>query len=149
MDRAKPGSKHHFVVDTHGTPLAATVTGANRHDVTQLIPLIDAIPPIRGKVGAPRFTPDEAYADRAYDSEPHRQALRDRDIDPFLAKRNTEHGSGLGVIRTVVEQTVALAHQFRRLKMRFDKRDDIHQAFLTLADIVICWRRLGRVLGYF
>jgi hypothetical protein len=129
--------------------LAETITGANQHDVTQLVPLIDAIPPIRGKAGAPQFRPDEAYADRAFDSEPHRGELRNRGIKPFLAKRNTEHGSGLGVIRTVVEQTIALAHQFRRLKMRFDKRDDIHQAFLALADIVICWRRLGRVLKYF
>jgi transposase len=149
VDRAKPGSKHHLVVDANGTPLAATLTGANQHDVTQLLPLIDAIPPIRGKVGAPRFTPDEAYADRAYDSEPHRDELRNRGIKPFLAKRNTEHGSGLGIIRWVVEQSEALVHQFRRLKMRFDKRDDIHQAFLTLAEIVICWRRLGSVMKYF
>ena len=149
MDRRKKGSKHHLVVDANGTPLAASVTGANRHDVTQLLPLIDAIPPIRGKAGAPRFKPDEAYADRAYDSEPHRQELRDRHIKPFLAKRNTQHGSGLGIVRWVVEQSEALVHQFRRLKMRFDKRDDIHQTFLTLAEVVICWRRLGSVMGYF
>jgi len=48
-----------------------------------------------------------------------------------------------------VEQSQALVHQFRRLKMRFDKRDDIHQAFLTMAEVVICWRRLGSVMGYF
>ena len=148
MDRAKPGSKHHLAVDANGTPLAATVTAANRHDVTQLLPLIDAIPPIRGKAGAPRFKPAEVYADRAYDSEPHRDELRDRGINPFLAKRNTEHGSGLGVIRWVVEQSEALVHQLRRLKMRFDKRDDIHEGFLNLAEIVICWRRLGSLMGY-
>jgi transposase len=149
VDRAKPGSKHHLAVDANGTPLAATLTGANQHDVTQLLPLIDAIPPIRGKVGAPQFRPGEAYADRAYDSEPHRGELRNRGIKPFLAKRNTEHGSGLGIIRWVVEQSEALLHQFRRLKMRFDKRDDIHEAFLNLAEVVICWRRLGSVMGYF
>lgn len=149
MDRAKPGSKHHLAVDADGTPLAATVTAANRHDSTQLLPLIDAIPPIRGKAGAPRFKPDQVYGDRGYDSEPHRRELRGRGIEPFLARRNTEHGSGLGVVRWVVEQSEALVHQFRRLKMRFDKRDDIHQAFLTIAEVVICWRRLGSVMGYF
>ena len=51
MDRRKPGSKHHLAVDAKGTPLVAIVTAANRHDVTQLLPLVDAIPPIRGKVG--------------------------------------------------------------------------------------------------
>jgi IS5 family transposase len=136
-------------VDANGTPLAGVVTAANVNDVTQLLPLIDAIPPIRGKAGAPRFTPDEVYADRAYDSEPHRQALRDRRIKPHLAKRNTEHGSGMGIVRWVVEQSEALVHQLRRLKMRFDKRDDIHEAFLTLAEVVICWRRLGSIMGYF
>jgi transposase len=149
VDRAKPGSKHHLAVDANGTPLAGIVTAANVNDVTQLLPLIDAIPPIRGKVGAPRSRPDEAYADRGYDSEPHRGELRNRGIKPFVARRNTEHGSGLGIIRWVVEQSEALVHQFRRLKMRFDKRDDIHQAFLTLAEVVICWRRLGSVMGYF
>ena len=117
--------------------------------MTQLLPLLEAIPPIRGKVGAPRFTPDEVYADRAYDSEPHRRELRDKRIQPVIAKRNTEHGSGLGVVRWVVEQSVALLHQLRRLKMRFDKRDDIHEAFVTLGEIIICWRRLGSLMGYF
>jgi len=148
VDRAKPGSKHHLAVDANGTPLAGIVTAANVNDITQLLPLIDAIPPIRGKAGAPQFKPDEVYADRGYDSEPHRDELRDRRIKPFLAKRNTEHGSGLGVIRWVVEQSEALVHQLRRLKMRFDKRDDIHEGFLNLAEIVICWRRLGSLMGY-
>jgi len=149
VDRAKPGSKHHLAVDAHGTPLAGIVTAANVNDGTQLLPLIEAIPPIRGKVGAPQSKPKEAYADRAYDSEPHRKELRHRGIKPFLPKRNTEHGSGLGIVRWVVEQAEALVHQFRRLKMRFDKRDDIHQAFLTIAEIVICWRRLRSIMGYF
>jgi hypothetical protein len=50
-DRARPGSKHHIVTDANGTPLAAILTGANVNDVAQLLPLIDAIPPIRGLRG--------------------------------------------------------------------------------------------------
>ncbi|AEM85818.1 hypothetical protein Strvi_6362 [Streptomyces violaceusniger Tu 4113] len=38
-----------MIVDRHGTPLAVTLTGGNRHDVTQLLPLLDAVPPIRVK----------------------------------------------------------------------------------------------------
>jgi hypothetical protein len=56
-DRAKPGSKHHLAVDASGTPLAASITGANRNDVTQLLPLIDALPQIRGGVGRPWHRP--------------------------------------------------------------------------------------------
>jgi hypothetical protein len=38
VDRARTGSKHHLIVDRHGVPLAATLTGGHRNDVTQLLP---------------------------------------------------------------------------------------------------------------
>jgi transposase len=122
--------------------LAATITGANRHDVTQLIPLIDAIPPIYGKPGRPRHRPDAVYGDRAYDSQSHRKALRHRGIRPHLARRNTPHGSGLGPYRWVVERTHSWLHQNRRLRVRYEKRDDIHDAFLKLGCIRICLNKL-------
>lgn len=77
-DRRKLGSKHHLLTDAHGIPLSIILTGANRHDVTQLLPLLDSIPPVKGKVGAPRFRPERIQGDRAYDSEPHRQAAKKR-----------------------------------------------------------------------
>ena len=147
MDRSKNGSKHHLVVDAGGVPLATILTGANRNDVTQLIPLVDAIPPIGGKVGAPLRKPEEVMADRGYDSDPHRMQLSCRAIPTLIARRNTPHGSGLGIFRYVVEQTLALLHQFRRLRTRFDKRDDIHEAFMTLGCAMICWRRLHSLTG--
>ncbi|WP_104115133.1 hypothetical protein [Micromonospora chalcea] len=52
-------------------------------------------------------------------------------------------GSGPGT-RQVIEQTIALLHWFRRLRTRWEIRDDIHQAFLTLAGAIVCWRRLQR-----
>jgi hypothetical protein len=42
------------ITDASGIPLAATLTGGNRNDVTQLEALVEAIPPIRGRVGRPR-----------------------------------------------------------------------------------------------
>jgi transposase len=120
-------------------PLATTLTGANAHDVTQLIPLVDAIPPVRGKPGRPRRRPEAVQGDRAYDSEPHRAELRARRIEPVLAQRNTEHGSGLGVYRWVVERTISWLHQNRRLRVRYERRDDIHEAFLAIGCILICW----------
>jgi transposase len=133
------------VTDAQGAPLAATLSGANAHDVTQLLPLVDAIPPVRGKRGPPRRRPDRLHGDRAYDSDPHRQELRARNIKPLLARRRTEHGSGLGVFRWVVERTIAWLHQFRRLRVRYERRADIHEAFLCLGCIVICWNHLNRL----
>jgi hypothetical protein len=42
----------------------------------------------------------------------------------------------------VVEQGFALLHWFRRLRIRWEIRDDIQEAFLILACGIICWRRL-------
>jgi transposase len=135
-------------VDAGGIPLASILTGANRHDVTHLLPLVDAIPPIKGAVGAPLRYPEEVLGDRAYDSDPHRMRLSGRGIRTLLARKGEPHGSGLGIFRYVVEQTLALLHQFRRLRVRYDKRDDIHEAFMSLGCSVICWRRLDNY-GYF
>jgi IS5 family transposase len=129
-------------VEAHGIPLATILTGANRHDVTQLQPLVEAIPPVRGKVGRPRPRPDVLLGDRGYDSEPQRQWLRAHGIEPWLAKRSVPHGSGLGVYRWVVERTLAWLHQFRRLRVRYERRDDMHAAFMTLGCILICHRLL-------
>ncbi len=137
-DRRKLGSKHHVITDANGIPLAVKVTGANRHDVTQLLPLVESIPPIAGKVGRPRKRPDCVQGDRAYDSQPHRNALHKLGIGSILAKRRTENGSGLGVFRWVVERTLSWLHQFRRLRVRYERRDDIHEAFLTIGCILIC-----------
>ena len=35
---------HHVITEAHGIPLAVSLTGGNRNDVTQLMPLIEAIP---------------------------------------------------------------------------------------------------------
>jgi hypothetical protein len=117
--------------------------------VTQLIPLIDAVPPIKGKPGAPLRKPKEVMGDRAYHDQKRRRTLSGRGIATAIAQRGAPHGSGLGIFRYVVEQTGALLHQFRRLRTRFDKRDDIHEAFMDLGCSMICWRRLHSSSGYF
>ena len=142
-DRSKCGSKHHIITDANGIPLAVVLTGANTHDVTQLIPLVDGIRPVRGKRGRPRQRPERVQGDRGYDSQPHRQLLRKRHIEPVLAKRNTEHGSGLGVYRWVVERTLSWLHQFRRLRTRYDRRPDIHEAFMSMGCAIICFNYLN------
>jgi transposase len=78
VDRRKRGSKHHLLTDAEGTPLAIELTAANRNDITQLLKLVEAIPPVRGKPGRPRRRPKRLQADRGYDSEPHRRQLKKR-----------------------------------------------------------------------
>src|SRR5204862_6058344 len=75
-DRGKLGTKHNVLTDAQGIPLAVTVTGANAADVTQLLPLVDAIPDLSEAAGGAAPVPERLYADRAYDSERHREELR-------------------------------------------------------------------------
>lgn len=142
VDRGRAGSKHHVITDGHGTPLAVLLTGGNRNDVTQLMPLLDAIPPVRGRVGHPRRKPDSLFADRGYDHDIYRDQVRARGIVPAIARRNTRHGTGLGVYRWVVERTFAWLHGFRRLRVRWERRADIHEAFLKLACCLITHRQI-------
>ena len=58
--------------------------------------------------------------------------------------RRSEHGSGLGRWRWVVERTFAWLNQFRRLRVRYEKRADIHEAFLSLGCALICWQFLPK-----
>jgi transposase len=143
---ARNGSKHHLLVDATGIPLAWTVTGGNRHDVTQLIPLLERVPPARGKVGRPRRRPDRVTADRGYDHDKYRRQLRARGIKHEIARRKTAHGSRLGRARWVVERTFAWLHHFKRLLVRYDRRHEIHEAFLALGCCLVCFRRLQRSL---
>ena len=97
---------------------------------------------LRAQRGRPRRRPMRLYADRAYGSRRHRQELRARHIAPVLARRGAEHGSGLGVRRWVVERPLGWLHQFRRLRVRYERRADIHEPFLSLGCSIICFRRL-------
>ena len=132
-----------MIVDGRGTPLAIAHTAANVHDSEMAIPLVDAIPPIKRPRGRPRKRPDELLADAAYDAEAKiRQPLRQRGIRPRIRRRNAEHGSGLGKHRWVVEACFAWLFQYRRLRVRYEKRDDIHDAFLIIGCVLISWNRV-------
>ena len=72
------------------------------------------------------------------------QGLKQRRIEDHLATPRTPHGSGLGKIRYVVEQTLAWVGQARRLKTRYDKRPAIHRAFHFLQLARICCTILQR-----
>jgi transposase len=118
------------------------LTGGNRNDVTQLLPLLDRVPAVAGLPGRPRRRPDRVVADRGYDHDKYRRLLRARGIKPVIARRNTEHGSGIGQHRWVVERTISWLHQLKRLLVRYERRAEIHEAFLALGCCLICFRRL-------
>jgi transposase len=145
VDRARMGSKHHLITDSGGVPLAISLTGGHRNDVTQLLPLVDSVGPVRGKIGRPRQRAERLLADRGYDFDKYRRLLWARGVKPVIARRGDEHGSGLGSQRWVVERTFAWLHNFRRLRTRYERRAELHEAFMQLGCAVICQRLLAAV----
>ncbi len=142
VDRGKTGSKHHLICDGNGTPFTVITTAANVNDVTQTLALVDGIPPVAGRRGRPRRRPDALLGDKGYDSNPNRRELQNRRILPVISRKGSPNIAGLGQLRYVVEQTFALLHQFKRLAIRWERRLDLHDALVSLACGLICWRRL-------
>ena len=144
VDRGKTGSKHHLISDGGGVPFHVITTAANVNDVTLTLALVDAVPPVAGRVGHPRKRPDALLGDKGYDSNPNHRELRKRGILPAISHRGEPDTIGLGKLRYVVEQTFAQLHQFKRLAVRWERRLDLHNVFVSLACSLICWRRLNR-----
>ncbi len=90
---------------------------------------------MRGKVGRPRRRPDRVTADRGYDHDRYRRELRGRGIGSEIACRQTTRGSGF-----------AWLHHFKRLLVRYDRRHEIHEAFLAIGCCLVCSRRLQNSL---
>src|SRR5262249_41929056 len=88
-DRGRPGVKHHVVGDGGGTPLVFDTTPANQPDVNHLLGMVASVGPVPGLPGRPRQRPQTLYADRGYDSDPHREQLRAWGIRPWIGRRGT------------------------------------------------------------
>ena len=139
-DRGKPGSKRHLVSDRRGIPLAVVLTAANVHEFLEKAfeELVDAIEPIRRPRGRPRKRPEKLHADKGYDFPRCRRVLRERGIKARIARRGKETSEKLGRHRWVVERTLAWLARYRRLAVRYERRSDIHEAFLHLGCSLIC-----------
>lgn len=83
------------------------------------------------------------YADRGYDHDLYRRRLQERNITPKIARRGQPHGSGLGRVRWVAESAIAHLHGPRCLRISWEARDDIHDAFLQLAHRMTLARKLS------
>ncbi|MFJ1602611.1 transposase [Streptomyces sp. NPDC088253] len=142
VDRRKTGSKHHLICDGRGTPLKVIITVANANDVTQTLALVDGIPPVAGRPGP--ATQASGSSARRQRRPPPRRALRKRRILPVISRKGAPNIQGLGKLRYVVEQTFALLHPFQRLAVRWERRTELHETFVSLACGLICWRRLKK-----
>ena len=124
---------------TRDAPLTFRLSGANTHDSKVFEELIDAVPAIGRPRGRPRKRPEKLHADRGYDFPRCRRALTRRRIKVRIARRGKESSERLGRHRWVVERTLAWLSRFRRLRVRYERRLDIHEAFVQLGCALITW----------
>jgi transposase len=143
-DRGKPSTKRHLVVEWTGLPLAARLSGANRHDSMHFEAVLDAISPIRTPSGQRRSRPDKLHADKGYDIPRCRRALTQRRIKVRIARKGRDSSQRFGQHRWMVERTLAWLNRFRRRTVRYERRADIYQAFLTLGCALICFNALQK-----
>ena len=124
-------------------PLSLITTPANVPDGKLAIPLLDAIPPIQGPRGRPRFRPGIYQGDRAYGWEANIQATRKRGVRALLARpMDDPHGSGLGKPRHFVQGTLSWFNNHRRIRLCYERSDESFLAFNQLAAILICHGKL-------
>lgn len=132
------------MVDRRGVPLTIMLSAANTHDSMVFEELVDSIEPIKGSGrGRPRKRPKKLHADKAYDVRRCRDALKKRGIKVRIARKGVESSERLGKHRWVVERTLAWFSKYRRLTIRYERRDDIHEAFLSLGCSLICLNYLS------
>ena len=118
-----------------------TLSGANRHDSMMLAATLDAIPGVRRKGrGRPRGRPVRLHADKGHDHRRCRAECRVRGIKPRIARRRTKGSQRLGCHRWVAERTHAWMARLRRLAIHYERREDIHLAFVTLG----CLKQIRR-----
>lgn len=134
-------------MDGIGVPLSIVVTGANRHDVTQLAAVLDG-----RVVSPPEGTVQNLCADKGYAGEPAKRIMKKRGYVPHVKQRGEEieakkNMPGYKARRWVVEVAHSWFNRFRKILVRFEKRDDTYEALLHLAASIIAFRKAGVIYG--
>ncbi len=124
------GTKIHGVVDPLGHPVVLKLTGSEAGDSPQLPGLIAGI------------GTDAVLADKGYDSDANRSAIRDQGAEPCIPPRQESqeavlYDRHLYRERNVVERFFGQIKQYRRVATRFDKKAANYLGFVWLASINI------------
>lgn len=129
-------------MDERGVPLSIIVTGANRHDVSQLANVLDGI-----VIDRPD-TDQHLCADKGYAGDPAQQTIKDRRYTPHVKQRGEEiqekkDNPNYKARRYVVEVAHSWFNRFRKLLVRFEKLAERHEALLHMAAAIIAFRKAG------
>lgn len=129
--------------DEHGLPLAVVLDGANRHDSKLLEDTLDGIVLSRPEVTEEH--PQNLCLDAGYTGK--QDAVSDRHYTPHIVprgeeKKQKEKNPDFKARRWVVEVLHSHMNRFRKLLVRYEKKDSNYLALIQLACAVIVWRKL-------
>ena len=137
----KKGTKRSLLVDGRGAPLSLIVAGANRHDVKLLGATLDAIVVERPK--PTKQKPQHLCVDKGYQGRVADQQMRARGYIPHIPTQTPAKGGHKTkgrARRWVVERTHSWMNNYRKLRVRYEKKVANFEALLHLATAMICWR---------
>jgi transposase len=143
-------TKVHIACDGKGRPLAILLTPGQRHDRTQLVPLVDAIRVPRLGRGRPRRRRERVIGDKGYSYPACRQALRRRGIRATIPERRDQRARRVGKPgrplafdreayrrRNVVERCMNRLQQWRSVATRYEKRAAHYRAMVVIAALML------------
>lgn len=127
--------------------MSIVVTGANRHDVSQLELVLDEI-----VIERPEEVVQHLCADKGYAGEPAQKIIKERKYIPQVKQRGEEITAkktipGYRARRWVVEVTHSWFNRFRKLLVRYEKMTESYEALLHLAAAIIAFRKIGVIYG--
>ena len=139
----------HALVDGNGNPLSVISTGAAAGEREQVEPLLNSVHVLTGAPGRPKKLPQALQADKGYDSRELRNSLRRRGVAPMIprrawSKRKPFRGRppAKPFDRWKVERTFAWCQRkFRRLVVRWERRNNYWNGFISLA-VCMFWINL-------
>ena len=134
-------------MDERGVPLSIVVTGANRHDVSQLELVLDEI-----VIPRPENIEQNLCADKGYSGEPAQRIMKERHYIPHVKQRGEEiqekrENPSYKARRWVVEVSHSWFNRFRKLLVRYEKLTDTYMALLHMAAAIIAFRKTGVIYG--
>ena len=123
--------------------MSIVVTGANRHDVTQ----VEAV--LKSRVRKPRGkTKQNLCADAGYQGKESEKTMKMYRYTPHIRPRGEEKKAikeGYKARRWVVEVAHSWFNRFRKLLVRFEKTTSSYLALLQLAASIIILRKIASI----
>ena len=125
--------------------MSIVVTGANRHDVSQLEKVLN-----ERIINPAHETEENLCADAGYTGEPAKQIIIEHGFIPHVRSRGEEKVNmkkGYKPRRWIVEVTHSWFNRFRKVLVRFEKKSANYEALLHLTASMIIYRKLGVIYG--